>query len=179
MLGSAGIIENVRRVQQITSEDLRLEKVDIDKTISQCIKEARRPADKKVVINYGPKEGRFVVATPLLKDVFGNLIDNSIKYSGTEVAIDINVIESHQNGKKYYSFEIADNGNGIPDSLKQKIFRRLQRGTTKATGKGLGLFIVKTLVERFGGSVTIEDRISGDHTKGSRFIVKLPAYEGG
>jgi signal transduction histidine kinase len=179
VLGSAGIIENVRRVQQITSEDLHLEKVDLDKSISQCIKDARRPADKMVVINYDPKEGRLVVATPLLKDVFGNLIDNSIKYSGSEVTIDINVKESYQNGEKYYDIEIADNGNGIPDSLKQKIFRRLWRGTTRATGKGLGLFIVKTLIERFGGSVTVEDRIPGDHTKGSRFIVRLPAYEGG
>lgn len=177
-LGSAGIIENVRKVQEITSESLPMVKVDIDSLISQCIREVYKPSDKKVVINYSPKESRFVKAFPLLKDVFCNLIDNSIKYSGPEVTIDINLDESFSDGKRFHVISISDNGNGIPDSIKQKIFRRLQRGTTKAHGKGLGLFIVKTLVERAGGSVIVEDRVPGDYTKGSKFIVKLPAYEG-
>jgi|GEM_PF-2102039 len=178
LLGSSSIIGNVRKVQEITSGKQSLEKLDINSLISQCIKEVHKPSDKKVVINYSPKEGRFVNAIPLLKDVFCNLIDNSIKYSGPEVAIDIIVDESFSEGKKFHVIFISDNGNGIPDSIKQKIFRRLQRGTTKAHGRGLGLFIVKTLVERVGGSVTVEDRVPGDYTKGSKFIVKLPVFEG-
>ena len=178
LLGSSSIIGNVRKVQEITSGKQPLEKLDINSLISQCIKEVYKPSDKNVVINYSPKEGRFVNAIPLLKDVFCNLIDNSIKYSGPEVTIDIDVDESFSEGKKFYVISSSDNGNGVPDSIKQKIFRRLQRGTTRAHGKGLGLFIVKTLVERVGGSVTVEDRVPGDYTKGSKFIVKLPAYEG-
>ncbi len=177
-LGSSSIIENVRKVQDITSEKQPLEKLDIDSMISQCIKEVNKPSDKKIVINYSAKEGRFVKAIPLLKEVFCNLMDNSIKYSSPEVTIDISVNESVSEGKKFYDISVSDNGNGIPDSIKQKIFRRLQRGTTKAHGKGLGLYIVRTLVERLGGSVTVEDRVPGDYTKGSKFIVKLLAYEG-
>jgi signal transduction histidine kinase len=78
-------------------------------------------------------------------------------------------------GKKYYEVSISDNGPGIPDELKAKLFRRFQRWTTRAQGKGLGLYITKMLVERFGGKACVEDRIPGDHTKGSKFIILLPA----
>ena len=42
---------------------------------------------------------------------------------------------------------------------------------------GLGLYLVKSLVESYGGRVWVEDRIAGDHTKGARFVVMLPAVE--
>ena len=49
------------------------------------------------------------------------------------------------------------------------------KGTNKAKGMGLGLYLVKSLVDSYGGRVWVEDRISGDHTKGDRFVVILPA----
>ena len=115
--------------------------------------------------------------SPLLKEVFRNLIDNSIKYSGNEVTIDINATEEIRDGKKYYVITVADNGFGIPEDVKPNLFARFQRGTTKAHGKGLGLYIVRTLVEMFGGSVKLENRVAGDYSKGTRFIVTLPASE--
>jgi signal transduction histidine kinase len=72
---------------------------------------------------------------------------------------------------------IEDNGPGIPDELKNVIFNRNARGNTKAMGTGLGLYLVKTLVDDYGGSVKVEDRVAGDRSKGSRFIVVLPASE--
>jgi signal transduction histidine kinase len=59
--------------------------------------------------------------------------------------------------------------------LKSIIFTRFQRGKSKASGRGLGLYLVKTLVEDFGGKVWVEDRMPGDSTKGSRFVILLPA----
>lgn len=70
---------------------------------------------------------------------------------------------------------VEDDSPGIPDAQKDKIFGRFRRGDTKASGKGLGLYLVKTLVEGYHGRVWVEDRIKGDHTKGARFIVMLPA----
>lgn len=116
-----------------------------------------------------------VMGVPILKEVFCNMINNSIKYSGPDVTVDIIPGESAIMGKKFYSIVIADNGIGIPDEVKVKLFRRFQRGTTKAHGKGLGLYIVRSLLEKFNGSVKVEDRVPGDYSKGTKFTVILPA----
>jgi len=72
---------------------------------------------------------------------------------------------------------VEDNGPGIQDELKKKVFSRLNRGRTRAAGSGLGLYLVKTLVKDFKGSVWVEDRVTGDYSKGCRFIVQLPAMD--
>ena len=73
---------------------------------------------------------------------------------------------------------VEDDGPGIPDDLKSVIFNRTLRGTSKARGMGLGLYLVKSLVDSYGGKVWIENRVHGDHTKGARFVVLLPAVKG-
>lgn len=175
--GSSAIISNVRKLQQITSGKLEPHIVDLDGLITECIKEAPRPAGKAVTINYAPKPGMLVKAAALLKEVFCNLVNNSIKYSGDEVTVDIVAGESHVQDRKSYQITVTDNGYGIPDQVKPKLFTRFQRGTTKAHGKGLGLYIVRSLLERFEGSVTVDDRVPGDYTQGSKFTVTLPAVD--
>ncbi len=69
---------------------------------------------------------------------------------------------------------IDDNGPGIPDEMKRRLFNRFERGTTPTSGKGLGLYLVRKLVEGYGGHVWVEDRVQGDHSQGSRFVVVLP-----
>lgn len=70
---------------------------------------------------------------------------------------------------------IEDNGPGISNWAKDKIFIRFQSGYTKAHGKGLGLHLAKTLVGDYGGKLWVEDRVSGDYALGARFVVVLPA----
>jgi signal transduction histidine kinase len=72
---------------------------------------------------------------------------------------------------------VEDTGPGIPDWIKDKLFTRFQRGDTTAHGKGLGLYLVKMLVESYKGAIWVEDRFSGDYTKGARFVVMLPAVK--
>lgn len=175
--GSASIIDNVRKVQAINVEKVAFQRMDINDMILESIQEAPIPEGKHVSINYTPKSGLIINGNSLMKEVFSNIIGNSIKYSGDVVVIDIWVDEVSKTGKKFYDVSIADNGHGIPDEVKPKLFNRFQRGTTKAHGKGLGLFIVKSLVERVSGNVVIEDRVPGDYARGAKFIVSLPVCE--
>ncbi len=175
---SAAIINNVRKLQKISEEGLGHELLDINELILACIKEAPHPNDKKIKFNYTPMKGMLIKCVPLVKEVFCNIINNSIKYSGPEVTIDIETGDAIMWNKKYIKVIVSDNGIGIPDEVKPKLFNRFQRGTTTAQGKGLGLYIVKSLLEKCDGSVKVEDRVPGDYSKGAKFTVMLPAVEG-
>ena len=69
---------------------------------------------------------------------------------------------------------VGDEGPGVPDELKSVIFIRFQTGEEKGSGKGLGLFIAKTLIERYGGKIWVEDRVKGDSSQGAEFVFTLP-----
>jgi signal transduction histidine kinase len=79
--------------------------------------------------------------------------------------------------KEYCIISIDDNGPGINDDRKKELFKRFKTGGTSTKGTGLGLYLVKTIVESFDGKVWIEDRVPGDHTQGSKFMILLPAIE--
>jgi signal transduction histidine kinase len=55
----------------------------------------------------------------------------------------------------------------VPDEVKRKLFTRFERGMARESGQGLGLFIVRTLVERYGGKVRVEDRVPGRPEEGA------------
>lgn len=73
----------------------------------------------------------------------------------------------------HYRVVVEDSGPGIPDWKKWQVFGRLKEGQT--SGKGFGLYMVRTLVEHFRGTITVEDRVPGNYAKGARFVVLLPS----
>ncbi len=173
---SARLIDNVRKLQRARSGKGQ-EVTDIDNMLEEVAAMYAIVPGRDVTISYTPVSGRLVRADSLLKDVFTNIVGNAIKHSSGPVAIDIVVTGMVVDGREYWKVSFEDNGPGIPDEMKSKIFNRLQRGATKSKGHGLGLHLVKTLAEGYGGSVRVEDRVPGDRTKGSRFIITLPAYK--
>ncbi|MDD4253523.1 MAG: HAMP domain-containing sensor histidine kinase, partial [Methanoculleus horonobensis] len=113
-----------------------------------------------------------VLADDLIGEIFTNLIGNAAKFGGPEVEIVISVREEGET----VMVTVADTGPGIPDDLKPRIFGRYQRGETKKSGKGLGLYIVWMLLERYGGKVLVGDRVSGRPGEGAAFTLTLPRY---
>jgi signal transduction histidine kinase len=111
-----------------------------------------------------------VTADDMLSSVFSNLVGNSIKHGGPDPRIAIRVIPRD----KDVLVSIEDYGHGIPDPLKPLIFERFQRGDTTVSGRGLGLFICRTLIERYGGSIRAEDRVPGDPSQGAAIRFTLP-----
>ncbi|MCD1293577.1 hypothetical protein CUJ83_01015 [Methanocella sp. CWC-04] len=174
---SSNLINNVRKIQMTRSGELKYEGIDLGKILSEICSEYTNIPGTDVEINIKDYNDRFVRANELLKDVFVNIVGNSIKHSGGLVIIDIYLTRAFESGKEYYKVIIDDNGPGIPDEIKCKIFDRSWRGETKTKGRGLGLFLVKTLVDSFQGRVWVEDKVPGETGKGSRFIVMLPSFK--
>jgi PAS domain S-box-containing protein len=172
---SAQLIANVRKLQSMRRGEFKEESIDLNDLLSNIVKEHEfmLPANSIRFVGDGPRR---VLANKLLHDVFSNLVGNAIKHSnGNGVNINISLENAIENGKNYYKVMVEDTGPGISDNMKDKVFNRLERGQTTKRGLGLGLYIVKSLVESYQGRVWVEDRVQGDHTKGSRFIVLLPA----
>ena len=108
-----------------------------------------------------------------LRQVFDNLLRNAIKYSpnGEEIRIDL-----RPEGTAFVA-SVTDGGIGIPPEEMERLFDRFSRGSNarraKIAGTGIGLFIVKMIVERHGGEVAVESKVG----EGSRFDVRLPSID--
>ncbi|WP_424359381.1 PAS domain S-box protein [Methanocella sp. MCL-LM] len=174
---SSALIDKVRKLQKLIAEGVKTMPTDLDRVFRELDKVSFNQEDREVRIHIPHIPGVVVEANELLKDVFVNLISNAIKHSDVDqpLTIEVKVEPVTENGRQYYSCAVEDNGPGIPDSVKSKLFYRFQRGATKAHGKGLGLYLVRTLVEGYGGRVWVEDRVPGDHTRGAKFVILLPA----
>jgi PAS domain S-box-containing protein len=175
LVNSSKLIENVRKLQHIKLGETRYMVIDINDVILDVKNSYSNVKDRSIVINYSPAAGCKVEANDLLRDVFSNLVGNAIKHSTGVLEISMGVSCVSEDGIEYCRAYVEDNGPGISDSIKKLLFTRFQRGDTKAIGKGLGLYLVKTLVDEYGGKVWVEDRLPGDHSKGCRFVIMLPA----
>jgi two-component system sensor histidine kinase TctE len=87
----------------------------------------------------------------LLREAVANLIDNAIRYAGAGAAITVRVRSEH--GRVV--LEVEDNGPGVPASEHEHVFERFVRATHDGTGCGLGLAIVREIVERHAGKVRL------------------------
>jgi signal transduction histidine kinase len=103
--------------------------------------------------------------------ILSNLISNALKYT-ERGSVDLRV----QDGTPHVEVRVIDTGSGIPDKDKQSIFKKFQRSPSnqnKAKGTGLGLYIVKGLVEAQRGTVAVADNPKG----GTIFTFTLPKTE--
>lgn len=176
---STRLIDHVNKLQKLSAGSLKFQNTDLCEVLTQVISDFSHIPGRNVIINFTCIPQCYIVANELIKDVFSNIIGNSIKHSDPEkpLIIDIGLEPAKEGGSDYYRVVVEDNGPGIPDELKGKLFDRDIRGPTKASGQGLGLFLVRTLVGDFHGKIWIEDRVHGDHTKGARFVVMLSSAE--
>lgn len=177
LYNSSDLIDNVKKIQKIKAGVIKPEVIDIGTLIRETIDKYKQVRGRDVTINYHDTGECKLLASELLGDVFSNLIVNAIKHSSGPLTIDVGLTKAQENGIEYCVVTVSDDGPGIPDDKKKILFNRFMRGATKAEGTGLGLYIVRSLVESFKGRVRVEDRIAGDHTKGVRFTVLLPAID--
>jgi signal transduction histidine kinase len=147
--------------------------VDISSLISE-VAEANRPfAEKKRQVFTVASSINLVVAGDhdRLREAFDNLISNAIKYTPLEGRIDLSITRE---GNKAL-IRVVDNGQGLTSDDMTRLFGRFQRLSAKPTGgessTGLGLSIVKRIVELHGGSIVAESPGRG---RGTTFTVSVP-----
>jgi signal transduction histidine kinase len=112
----------------------------------------------------------------LVRRVLANLLDNALKYAPRRSTVRL---EAGPAGSGRYALVVADQGQGIPAELRQRIFEpyaRLDQDVDRhaRTSRGLGLAFCRLAVEAHGGSIRVEDALP----QGSRFVVELPVGPG-
>ena len=128
---------------------------------------------KNIQIQLRVDDGLLVrVNSSEIEQVILNLLNNAIQALANSGTLQRRIaMEAIKDGKSV-QLSVSDNGEGVPAEFKPHLFELLS--TTKQTGMGLGLWLCKHIVTRYGGSIQYEDAIAG----GARFIIKLPqAYQ--
>ncbi|MFX1239120.1 MAG: PAS domain S-box protein [Promethearchaeota archaeon] len=173
------LVSNVKRLSQIEQSEIYLQNVDVIKTLNKAIDFVLDQFhDKTINIKIENECGNVeVLGNDFLLDIFQNLLFNSVKHNiqaNIEVITKISGIEEDKN--QYIKVEFLDNGIGVEDLRKSEIFQRQIKEDRSVSGIGFGLLLTKKIVELFCGKIWVEDRIKGDHSKGSNFIILLPRY---
>jgi len=148
---SNGIIRNVNTIRLIGSSGTRLAPVSLDEVIRSEVS-----LFPKAGIAW-EKSGISVYADDLLPRIFNNLIGNSLKFGGGDTRITITVRPDDDR----VCITVRDDGPGIPPDLRPILFSRYTPGDERRSGSGLGLYIVRQLVRRYGGEIAVIDQEVG------------------
>jgi PAS domain S-box-containing protein len=164
------IILDLLEFSRIGKNENRHEKVDLNTIVEEIILLYRKQIEeKKAKINYEALPILQSYAVPL-RQVFQNLISNSLKYSSPDIAPIINI--SCSDSATSWIFEIKDNGIGINSEYYDKIFIIFQRLHSKEeySGTGMGLAITKKIIENLRGQIWVQS----EEGKGTSFYFTIP-----
>ncbi|MBE2267618.1 MAG: GAF domain-containing protein [Anaerolinea sp.] len=171
-----GLLDDLLRVEQIRNSPLELHRpVDYRDLIRTVIEDSYPAAASKnhridAVIALEDVPDEISINPLLIREAMENLINNAIKYTPDNGVI---CVRTHVENERLH-FIVEDNGIGIPTEhlprLFESFYRTRQTGTEHIEGRGLGLSLVKTIIERHGGEVWVESELG----KGSRFGFWIP-----
>ncbi|MFW9848984.1 MAG: ATP-binding protein [Candidatus Thorarchaeota archaeon] len=174
---SARMISNLRSIIDLSEKSLEYEWTDLRVPLKSAIQlvEQEFPS-KRIIVNTNIVEGEFIIeGHTKVESVFFNILLNSAQFvQSDEVVIDINAMRTESGDK--IRIIIEDSGPGVPDSLKEHIFRRSGSPDTQIVGRGLGLTLVDRIIESLGGEIWVEDRMENDHTKGAKFVLMFRSW---
>ncbi|HEY8227235.1 MAG TPA: HAMP domain-containing sensor histidine kinase [Pyrinomonadaceae bacterium] len=151
--------------------------IDVPEIVRECLELARtRYGLDENSLSYveAPEASGAKVSGDIdeLRAAFSNLLDNAVKYSDAQISVSVELAAI---GEKRVAVRVADKGIGIPNAQLKRIFKRFYRVPgmfmARVKGTGLGLFIVRSVVEKHGGRVFAESRGLG---QGSTFTIQLP-----
>jgi signal transduction histidine kinase len=166
------LLSGLLRLSRMGRNTLKIKQMDMNKLLSNVIgtneykiKEAKVKLQIDELPSCRGDEGQ-------INQVFSNLLDNALKYLNGDREGIISISGRKENGHIVYCLE--DNGIGIAERHQDKvfeIFHRLNPGVNDVAGEGLGLTIVRRILDRHGGKIWVESELG----KGSKFFVSLLA----
>jgi len=171
------LVLNIRNGSQISETGGLLESVNLIHTLKEALEFIYRShPDKKINIEIESKfKDPIVKANNLLLDVFENILFNAVKHNKCpKIEILIRISKWMKNGTNYIKIEFIDNGIGVSNINKERIFKGISHRREKTHGMGLGLLLVKTIIENYNGQIWVEDKVQEDPSKGSNFIILIP-----
>lgn len=114
-------------------------------------------------------EGPFYTSPSRLEIIINNLLSNAVKYSDLTKADPFIEVQVKANSKTA-TLHIKDNGEGIPEEGLPKIFDMFYRASSRGTGSGLGLYIVKEALNKIEGTIQVNSKLGN----GTEFIIEIP-----
>lgn len=159
---SINLVKRMRELESLVSSGGSLKPYNVRDVVSSI--------EKDYDIEVNVKGDGIVLADEALSSVVGNVIGNAIKH-GEANKVNVTVDEKDN----FCEIRIADNGTGVPDEIKDEIFE--EGFTGNGSGSGLGLYIARKTIERYGGSIEVEN----NYPNGTTFILRLriaPDYSG-
>lgn len=170
------LVENVLLSTKLASRNFTFPKEDFEftKLIKEVVDRLQKNACSTQVIKSDLEEDVYIYADKFaITNVVSNLIENAIKYSPPCANV---VVTLYKKGEDKLLFSVADHGNGIPDDEKKVIFNKFYRvgdeSTRKTKGTGLGLYIVKTVLQKHNAAIKVKDNTPS----GSVFEVTFENY---
>lgn len=178
VLRLSGIIDVLLRLSRVGRVEYRSQPVDLDAVVRNILdSSANVISEKKAQVTMRPLP-KVLGDAQALDQLFGNLVDNAVKYADPQRPLEIEIGTtddlgpSDEHPRRCRVVYVKDNGLGIPPSARDSVFRALQRAHPDvAPGEGIGLAIVQRIAERLGGRVWLE---SSEH-QGTTFFVALLA----
>jgi signal transduction histidine kinase len=166
---AAAIVKSLRSI--FTEVDSNAKEVQLDGLIDRVLDIVKPELkSKNIQIQLQVDDGLLVrVNSSEIEQVILNLLNNAIQALGNSGTLQRRIAINATKSEQFIQLSISDNGAGVPIEFKSQLFELLS--TTKQTGMGLGLWLCKHIVTRYGGSIRYEDAVGG----GARFVVELPS----
>lgn len=164
------LIKNLLNFSRLNKDNIQLQSVDLNELIENIISGLKSEFENQPFQLEVSSLPNVLADRTMLKIVFGNLINNAIKYSSKREISVVNIGSLDQEDQTVYYIE--DNGVGFDMKFKDKIFEAFERlhSSDEFDGAGIGLAIVKRIVDKHRGQVWATSEID----KGSTFYVSIP-----